>query len=135
MRAPRAGEPIGAVDPIALSDLLSPTSYHLFMATFTADDVERSRYSNKALRRGTTDARSANQDRAGSQADRKGTREARARGAPRMFTMQSLGREAYQPDMTQPQIRPAGIGTEYRDTAAQALSWGDRPTTPDGMKK
>lgn len=53
-----------------------------------------------------------------------------------MLTTKSLGRrEGYLPDMTMPQVPPAGIKTAIQESAKDALTWQERPDTPGDIKK
>ena len=54
-----------------------------------------------------------------------------------MLKTQTLGRSAYQADMTMPQIPAAGITTKLNETAKDALSWNtaERPQTPPEIRK
>ena len=47
----------------------------------------------------------------------------------------SLLKETYVGDSTSSWIRPAGVNTSFNETAKDALTWSERPPTPDEQKK
>lgn len=52
-----------------------------------------------------------------------------------MFTASTLLKDQYIPDSKSTWIRPAGVLTSFNETAKDALTWKDRPSTPEEQKK
>ena len=51
------------------------------------------------------------------------------------FLAASLAKTDFQNDYKAGNIRPAGVTTQFKETAKDALTWNERPGTPDEQKK
>lgn len=51
------------------------------------------------------------------------------------FLASTLLKDKYVADSTSSFIRPAGVNTCFNETAKDALTWSERPPTPDAQKK